>query len=100
MVIYYILIEIGNPIKMVRLIKLCLTEMYSSVRVGKNLFDTFPLRNGLKQRDGLLILLFNFGLEHAFRSVMANQDGLKSKVHISFCFMLMKLIYLEEAYVL
>ena len=33
--------------KLVRPIKLCLTEMYSIVRVGKNLSDLFPIRNGL-----------------------------------------------------
>jgi hypothetical protein len=32
-----ILIEFGTPMKLVRLIKMCLTETYSKVRVGKNL---------------------------------------------------------------
>ena len=36
-VLYNILIEFGIPMKLVRLIKMCLTEMYSRVRVGKNL---------------------------------------------------------------
>ena len=35
-VLYNILIEFGIPMKLVRLIKMCLTEMYSRVRVGKN----------------------------------------------------------------
>ena len=47
-VLYNILIEFGVPKKLVRLIKLCLTETYSRVRVGKNLSDMFPIRNGLK----------------------------------------------------
>ena len=47
-VLYTILIESGIPKKLVKLIKMCLTEMYSSVRVGKNLSDTFPIRNVLK----------------------------------------------------
>jgi hypothetical protein len=47
------------------LIKMCLTEMYSRVWVGKNLSDRFPIRNGLKQGDALLPLLFNFALEYA-----------------------------------
>jgi len=46
--------------KLVRLIKLCLTETYSRVQVGKNLSDMFPITNGLKQGDVLLPLLFNF----------------------------------------
>jgi hypothetical protein len=37
----------------------------------------FPIRNGLKQRDVLLPLLFNFVLEYAIRRVHVNQDGLK-----------------------
>jgi sorting nexin-29 len=36
-VLYNILIEFGIPIKLARLIKMCLTEMYSRVLVGKNL---------------------------------------------------------------
>jgi hypothetical protein len=51
--------------KLVSLIILCPTETYSSVRVGKNLSDTFPSTNGLKQGDALSPLLFNFLLEYA-----------------------------------
>ena len=48
-VLYNILIEYGIPKKLVRLLKMCSTETYSRVRVGKNLSDMFPIRNGLKQ---------------------------------------------------
>jgi hypothetical protein len=50
---------------------------YSRVRVGKHLFDMFPIRNGLKQGNALPPLLFNFALEHAIRRVQVNQDGMK-----------------------
>jgi len=48
--------------KPARLIKMCPTETYSRVLVGKNLSDMFPIRNGLKQGDALSPLLFNFAL--------------------------------------
>jgi len=76
-VLYNILIEFRIPKKLVRLIKMCLTETYSRVRVGKNLSHMFPIRNGLKQGDVLSPLFFNFTLEYAIRRVQVNQDGLK-----------------------
>ena len=51
--------------------------MYSRIRVGKNLSDMFPIRNGLKAGDALTPLLFNFTLECAIGRVQVNQDGLK-----------------------
>jgi len=76
-VLYNILIEFGVLQKLVKLIKMCLTETYSRVRGGKNLSDMFPIRNGLKQGDALSPLFFNFALECAIRRVQVNQDGLK-----------------------
>jgi len=76
-VLYKILFEFGIPRKLVRLIKMSLTETYSRVRVGKNVSDRFPIRNGLKQGDALSPTLFNFALEYAIRSVQVYRDGLK-----------------------
>jgi len=42
-VLYNIVIEFGVPMKLVRLIKMCLTETYSRVWVGKNLSDMLPI---------------------------------------------------------
>jgi len=74
-VLYSILIETGIPVKLVRLIKMCLIETYSRVQVGKNLSDTFPIREGLKPGDALLPLLFNFALEYTIRRVQLIQEG-------------------------
>jgi hypothetical protein len=56
-----------------------LTETYSRVRVGKNVSDRFPIRNGLKQGDALspIPMLYNFASEYAIRRVQVSQDGLK-----------------------
>jgi len=42
-VLYNILIEYGIPMKLIRPIKVCLTEIYSRVQVDKNLSDMFLL---------------------------------------------------------
>jgi hypothetical protein len=60
-VLYNILTEIFVPMKLLRLTKVCLNEIHSKVRIDKNLSDAFPTQNGLKQRDVLSPLLFNFG---------------------------------------
>jgi len=72
-IVYNILIEFGIPMKLVRLIKMCLT----GVRVGKNLSDMFPIRSGFKQGDALSPLLFKFALEYAIRRVQVIQVGVK-----------------------
>jgi hypothetical protein len=63
--------------KLVWLIKMCLNETYSKVRIGKHLSDSFPIQNGLKQGDALSPLLLNSALEYAIRKVEENQVGLK-----------------------
>ena len=74
-IFYSIFIVFGIPMKLVRLIKMCLNETCSRIRVGKHLSDTFPIRNGLKQGDVLSPLLFNFALDYAFRRVQVSQKA-------------------------
>jgi hypothetical protein len=70
-VLYNILKEFGVLMKLLRLIKMCLNETYSKVRIGKHLSVRQTLsasQNGPKQ-DALSPLLFNFALEYAIRKV-------------------------------
>jgi hypothetical protein len=74
-VLHNILTEFGVPIKLARLIKICLNETYSNVHTGKHLSDKFPIQNSLKG-DASLPLLFNSAVQHAIRKVQENQVGL------------------------
>ena len=64
-VMYNILIEFGIPMKLLRLINMCLNETCSRVPIGKHLSVMFPIWNVLKQGDALSPLLFSFALECA-----------------------------------
>jgi hypothetical protein len=56
--LYNILIASGIPMKLIRLIKMCLNETHSRVRVGKHLCGRLPIKNSVKQ------LMFH---RHCFR---------------------------------
>jgi hypothetical protein len=47
-VLYNILLEFSIPKKLVRLIKMCLNEIYSKVHEGNLLSDKYPIQNDLK----------------------------------------------------
>jgi hypothetical protein len=46
-VLYNILIEFGIPLKIIRLIEMCLNDTYSEVRIGKPLYDSFPIQRNI-----------------------------------------------------
>jgi hypothetical protein len=48
-VLYNILTEFCVPMKLFRLIRICLNETYSEVRISKHLSDNCPIQNDLKQ---------------------------------------------------
>jgi hypothetical protein len=60
-VLYNIVVEFGVPMKLVRLIKMCLNKTYTKVRIGRHLSDNFPIQNdpenGMFYRHCFSILL-------------------------------------------
>jgi hypothetical protein len=75
-VLYRILIEFGIPMKLFRLIKMCLNETYCQICVDKQLSDIFHVQNGLKQEDGFSPFPFNFALEYTLGKDHENSVGL------------------------
>jgi hypothetical protein len=49
--LYNIFLEFGIPMKLVRIIKMCLDETCCIVQVGIHLSVMFPIKNGWKQGD-------------------------------------------------
>jgi hypothetical protein len=48
-VLYNILIEFGIPMKLGRLIKMYVNEIYNRFLASKNLSDIFPIKNSVKE---------------------------------------------------
>jgi len=76
--LYSNLIEFGVPVKLIRLIKMCLNESYSKVHTDRNLVHAFSTQNGLKQGDTLSLLLFKFAVEYVIVKVQQTHGKLKS----------------------
>ena len=74
---YNILPEFGIPMKLQRLIKLCLHETCSRAGVGKHLSDTFPIKKVLKEGDALSPLLLNVALEYVIVRVPVKEERLQ-----------------------
>jgi hypothetical protein len=63
--------------KPVRLIKMCLNETYSKVRIGKCLSESFPIQNDKKRKMFYHHCFLNFTLEYAIRKVQENRMEMK-----------------------
>jgi len=73
----FVLSELGIPMKLVRLIGMCVNETFREVQIGISLPDTFPINKCLKQVDTLSSLLFKYAIEYATRKVKENRERLK-----------------------
>ena len=65
--------------KLVGPVNMCLNETCIRVRVGKNLSEMFPFKNGLKQGDVLSPLHFIFASECAVRTTSIKKTEKKKK---------------------
>jgi len=75
-VLFNILTELGIPMKLVRLIKMCLNETYSRDQQANIFSDIFPIKNGWNKmlyHNCFSTLL----LAYAIRRVQVNPQGLK-----------------------
>jgi hypothetical protein len=68
-VLYNILNEFGIPMELVRIIVFKCNSLNSTVWVGKNLCNAFPIQIIPKQGDALSTLLFKSASEYTIRAV-------------------------------
>jgi hypothetical protein len=67
--------DLGIPEKLIRLIKLTLSQSFSCVKLPGNLTEYFEVKNGVRQGDALACLLFNLALEWSIRDSGINTRG-------------------------
>jgi hypothetical protein len=75
-------LSLVSPLKLVRLIQLCMNETNNRFRVGRKSSDRFPVRNGVKQ-DVYRYCFSTFTYSVLLRGVQLNQDGFIKMVTIS-----------------
>ena len=80
--------------------KVFLCETSETVLVGKHLSDMFPIKNGLKEGDGLSPLHFKFVFYIQLGGLRKNRWACNRTVHIMFWFSVMVSTYWVEEYVL
>ena len=73
--LYTAMSEFGIPSKLIRLTRMTMTNVNSQVKVAGSLSRSFPVRNGLRQGDGLACVLFNLALEKVIRDANIYNRG-------------------------
>jgi hypothetical protein len=74
--------ELGLSQKFIRLVKITLMGANAKVNFGGTTSSSFPVNVGLRQGDGLSVLLFNLVLEHIMRKVLT-QEQMKRTLYTS-----------------
>lgn len=67
--LYNLRTEFVKLIKQAGLIETCLNGTHNTVRIGKDLFDEFPIQNGMKHGDLLSASCFSYDLVCVIRQV-------------------------------
>ena len=65
----------GIPAKLIRLVRMTMTNVTCQVRVDGKLSGPFATAKDLRQGDGLACLLFNLALERAIRDSIVETTG-------------------------
>lgn len=73
--LYEALQEFNIPPKLVRLVKLTMSDVRCQVRIQSDCSQEFPSNKGLRQGDGLACLLFNLALEKTVRDAGIQTQG-------------------------
>lgn len=73
--LYRILLELGVPSKLVRLIKCATNSSLAKVRIQNAVTEEFEVRQGLRQGDGLAPMLFNLALEWVIRKTSVQRNA-------------------------
>ena len=73
----FVLTELGIPMKLVRLIGMCVNETTREVQIGTSSSDTIPINKCLKQVATLSSLFFKYAMEYVTRKVQEKRERLK-----------------------
>jgi len=59
--------EVNIPEKLIRLVKMIMSDMQNQIKIYSNLSPSFIIDKGVTQGDTLTCLLFNIALQYAIR---------------------------------